>query len=108
MSLTVKHVDSIRPFISQALADAVKVGSRNLADLHSMLEIAKRTGDASLISEIESRIANDSQTVKAGFALALVEACDHLGLPIVTKSGYAPQGNRRGRKVGSKNKVKSE
>jgi hypothetical protein len=108
MSLTAKHVDSIRPFLTQTLADALKAGSGSLDTFNSMLQIAQRTGDASLVAQVESRIKDDSKTVKEAFAGALVEVCKAVDVPVVLKGADATQGKRRGRKPGSKNKPKPE
>lgn len=64
MSETVKHVDSLKPFLTQSLADALKAGSGNLNDLQSLLTLANKTGDQSLIAQVESSIAGDSKAVK--------------------------------------------
>lgn len=101
MALVASYVDKLKPALAQSLQAAITAGSSNLDTLNQMLTIAIRTGDQSLVAEIELRIAGDSQAVKVAFAVALVEVAKEAGLQVVVRSGEAT-GKRRGRP----NKVK--
>jgi hypothetical protein len=82
---TAKHIDALKPHFSKTLEAAIKSGSGALDDLSKMLDLARKSGDAGLIEQIESRISNDADKVKEHFSTALVAVANELGLAIQLK-----------------------